>query len=178
MDLPMSDQPAIAVTIEQQGQDLRWRVSHGGGPDAWVFLLTPTIEDGRQALSLDTPWVDVDEDGTVVLRKAEVPVPPGVDVDTVVHSGAVLLKPGGTQEGRVALGAEVQVRRPYGPSGQRVPVVRVVMEVGWVPSLPTITPALLEWQGLVFAYLHPGAVPGGQQLARSAPLDWKPSSRP
>jgi hypothetical protein len=175
MDLPMSEKPALAVTITQEGQDLRWRVSHGGGPDAWVFLLTPVIADQRKALSREDAWVDVDEDGsTVVVRKTEVPAPADVDVDGVVHSGAVLMKPGDTQEGRTRLGAEVALRRAYGPSGRKVAVAKVVVEVGWVPALPTLTPALLDWQGQVFAYVHPEAVPGGQQLTRSAPLDWKP----
>jgi hypothetical protein len=173
MDLPMSDQPALAVTIEQEGEDLRWRVAHGGGPDAWVFLLTPVIADGRHALSRDAAWIDVDDDGTVVVRKAEIPVPAGVDVDSVVHSGAVLMKAGGTEEGRMRLDAEVVTRLPYGASGRRVPIDRVVMEVGWVPSLPGITPRLLDWQGQPFAYVHPEAVPGGQRLTRSAPLDWR-----
>lgn len=174
MELPTSEKPALAVTITQEGQDLRWRVSHGGGPDAWVYLLTPVIVEQREALSRDDAWIDVDQDGTVVVRKAEVPPPANADVDDVVRSGAVLMKPGDAQEGRTRLGAEVAVRRPYGASGQKVPVTKVVMEVGWVPALPTLTPKLLDWQGQVFAYVHPSAVPDGQQVTRSAVLDWIP----
>ena len=173
MDLPTSAQPAIAVAIVQEGQDLRWRVSHGGGPDAWVFLLTPVIAEGRRALARDEAWIDVDPDGAVLVRKVEIPVPRDVDVDDVVHSGAVLMKSGGQEEGRVRLGPEIAIRLPYGASGRRVPVERVLMEVGWVPAQPGIAPPLLDWQGQAFAYVHPEAYPGGQQLTRSAPLDWK-----
>lgn len=174
MGSPRTEEPALAVTISRQGDDLAWQVQNVGKQDVWAFLLVPSVVDGRRSFAVETAWLEEEGEGTLVVRKVDTPVPPGVLVDDAIRSGAILMKPGESKQGRLKLGKEVALRIPYrgGAGGKIVKVQRVIMEVGWVPFRAEAKPRLLQWEGQPFAYLFTPDEPGGQRFARSAPLDW------
>jgi hypothetical protein len=174
MGFGTAEEPALAVTISREKDDLVWQVENVGARDLWVFLLVPSIVDGRRSFAADTAWLEEENDGTLVARKVDTPAPEGIDVDDLVRSGAILMKRGTSRRGRLTLGREVEVRRPYGPSGNRVKMKRVVLEVGWVPFREEAQPELLDWRGQPFAYIFTANEPGGQRFTRSAPLEWAP----
>jgi hypothetical protein len=173
MDVAAAEAAAITVTVSRVGDDLAWQVQNSGQGDVWAFLLVPTIADGRQTFAVDSAWL-ASEGETLLVRKVDTPLAGrrAVASDDDVRTGAVLLKPGEVRRGLVRLGNEVTLRHPYEGEGPRVPVTRVVMEVGWVPWREAAQPQRLEWKGQPFAYLYAEDEPGGQRFARSVPLDW------
>lgn len=166
------DAAAVTVTVSRVGDDLAWQVENVGQADVWAFLLIPTIAEGRLTFAVDSAWLAT-EGETLLVRKVDTPLARrSVASDDEVRAGAVLLKPGEVRRGLVRLGNEVALRHPYEGAGPRVPVTRVVMEVGWVPWREAAQPQRLEWKGQPFAYLDAVGEPGGQRFARSAPLEW------
>jgi hypothetical protein len=165
----MVDETVLAVTISRDGDDLRWEVANVGTTEVGAFLLVPSIVDGRLSFGVDTAWIERDDEGTILLRKANAERPEDQFADAV-PSGAVRLRPGDRRSGRVTLGGEVALRPAYAAGGGRVTVDRVVLEVGWV-GWPLEPPEMLDWEGQAFAYLDTGDE-SPQLYARSAPLVW------
>ena len=101
MGSPRTEEPALAVTISRQGDDLAWQVQNVGKQDVWAFLLVPSIVDGRKSFAVETAWLEEESEGTLVVRKVDTPIPPGVLVDDAIRSGAILMKPGESRQGRL-----------------------------------------------------------------------------
>jgi hypothetical protein len=171
--MALAEGAAITVTVSRVGDDLAWQVENVSQGDVWAFLLVPTVAGGRLTFAVDSAWLE-SEGETLLVRKADTPLARRRTVasDDDVRAGAVLLKPGEVRRGLVRLGNEVALRHPYEGEGPRVPVTRVVMEVGWVPYREAAPVQRLEWQGQPFAYVFAEDEPGGQRFARSAPLEW------
>ncbi|MFO0572393.1 MAG: hypothetical protein U1A78_00200 [Polyangia bacterium] len=163
----------LAVEIARETDDLVWKVRNTSDRPVWAFLLVPSLKNGAMSFADDTAWLEQAPDGALLVRKVDTPIPDDVDVDNRIRSGAVLLKPGESRQGRIRLGASVKLRVPYRSSLNRsVDVTRVVFEVGWLPAREGSSPQLLRADGHEFAYLFSEREPGGQHFARSSPLTW------
>ena len=163
----------LAVEIARETDDLVWKVRNTSDRPVWAFLLVPSLKNGAMSFADDTAWLEQAPDGALLVRKIDTPIPDDVDVDNRIRSGAVLLKPGESRQGRIRLGASVKLRVPYRSSQSRaVDVSRVIFEVGWLPVREGSAPQLLRADGHEFAYLFSEREPGGQRFARSSPLSW------
>jgi len=168
-----SETTPLTMDLRREGDDLLWKVQNASDQPVWAFLLIPMLKNGAMSFSEDAAWLEAGPDDTLLVRKVDTPIPNDVDADNRLRSGAVLLKPGGSLSGRLRLGAAVKLRVPYRSSQNRVVTVsRVLFEVGWLPYHAETAPKLLTAEGHEFAYVFSEREPGGQRLARSAPLSW------
>jgi hypothetical protein len=169
---PPDEEAPLALAIGQRGHDLCWSVTHVGDASVWVFVLVPSVIAGRLSFAVDCAWLELADDGTLLVRKVDAALPDDVLADDRVRSGAVLLAPGASVSGAIALAAPLRLRVPYRARRDVVTPSAVVLEVGWVPERAGQAVEHLEHDGRPFGYLYPEDEPGGQRYARSARLAW------
>lgn len=166
---PHSDD-VLRIDARRDGSDLAYQVTNQGAQPVWTFLLVPTTADGKLTFAKDAAWLER-EGELLIVRKVDTPVPDDVKAERI-SSGAIQLAPGASHGGRIQLGDEVEVRGAYQRTATRLPVSRVVLEVGWLPVREGQARQDLSWEGQPFAYLRPEVEPGGQRLARSPAIAW------
>lgn len=164
----------LTIEIRREGEAVHYLVQNKGTETVWAWLLGPEVGPAGLRLSTAAAWSAMEGD-TLVLRLAQAEIPEEVDAEPL-NSGAVPLEPGARAEGELPVAVPYRLRAPYGrPAPGPVVPKRVRVEVGYavVPK----PPALLEWEGLRFAYVDPASLPGGQLLARSAEIEWEGRER-
>jgi hypothetical protein len=167
-----SDRDPLAVSISREGDTLRWRVHNQTNKSMFVYLLVPSIVEGRLSFAVDQAWLAAEGD-RVVARKWWPPLPSGLRADPV-RTGAIALAPDEAREGRVRLGGELALSDPYRPPTdlRRRRARELVLEVGWVWARSGQRIEERAWEGRPFVYVDPEEEPGGQRIARSTPIAW------
>jgi len=162
----------LAIDLARDRDELVWRVRNSSARSVWAYLFVPELINGALSFAIDSAWLEA-EDGVLLVRKVDTPLPDDIDADNRIRSGAVLLSAGAAHEGRLRLGDSVRLRVPYrSVKAQAFTVKRVVMEVGWVPVRDEHPKMMLRADGHEFAYVLAEQEPGGQHFARSTELVW------
>jgi len=165
--LPVTPSP-LHVSLTRTAAGVDWQVSNTGEAALWAYLLVPSIVGGRWSFEVDSAWSTAEGD-TLVLQKVEPVIPEDMDAEPV-RSGAVRIDPGQQQTGSLALNSPTRTLDAYRGRGTPASYSQVVLEVGYVADKEGIRP---QNDGTTdFAWIWPQSVPGGQQLVRSAAVDW------